>query len=369
MNYKLWGLIALVVPALLLTGCRSKDQVGRYTPSEFLMTALDAKRLNYAPRWATNLNDAEKHQSVAYAAALGDLIITIESPSNLVTAINANDGSIRWREMPTGVTQPLYEPNRSGDDIIINTGQNIYLLNALTGKLTSKAKLFAQVTDGPVISGKMAIFGGVNGQIFAHSLQTGYSRWTAELPTAVLVRPIVSGPNVFVTDAQGVYTLLSLTTGERVWTGRTFAKISAKPVASDTTQLVYIPSQDQNVYAVSRTTGKDRWIYRTNYPVLKDLAIFGNTLFVNQPDGLAAVDAISGELLWKRPGNYRPIDLIDQRLIVNAGVYLSVLDVATGQTIREATLVEPIKSILRGPDDSLILVTSKGRVTRIDPQH
>ena len=61
------------------------------------------------------------------------------------------------------------------------------------------------------------------------------------------------------------------------------------------------------------------------------------------------------------------VDLIDQRLIVNGGVYLMVLDATNGKTLREVPFMEPIQSVLTGENDSLIIVAPNGRMVRLDP--
>src|SRR5690606_6996519 len=124
----------------------------------------------------------------------------------------------------------------------------------------------------------------------------------------------------------------------------------------------------QNLYAVNRATGRDQWIYRTTQPFLQDPVLLGNTLLLTQRNTLTAVDAISGNKLWERQGQYHAVDLIDQRLIVNGGVYLMILDVTTGKTLREVPFIEPIQKVLTGENDSLIIVSPTGKVERLDPQ-
>lgn len=364
MNLKLWGMVSLLTVLFSLTiGCGGGTQ--RLT-TNFVVTSLDAQRLGYTPRWATTLN-VDPSQTIAYATSLGDVIITLESPSNVVTAIDANDGSIRWRIKWLSDAQRLYEPNRAGDQIVINSDRYIYHLDVRTGRRTSESRLEDQVNDGPVIKDTLAIFGSNVGRVFAHDLVTGHSRWNGELSATILVRPIIVGNNVFTADARGVYALFDATNGQRLWTGRAFSTVSARPVASSTTQLIYIPSEDQNIYAVNRSTGKDRWIYRTSKPFLANPVLLGNTLFVNQQGSLTAIDAITGNKIWSLNENYHAVDLIDQRLIVNGGVYLMVLDATNGKTLREVPFMEPIQSVLTGENDSLIIVAPNGRMVRLDP--
>lgn len=369
MNHKLWSILTLLTAMAFSMGCQSGPSASESTVgnSNYLVTALDAQRIGYVPRWAMNFVLGEG-QELAYVAALGDLVVVVEHPSNWVIGIDANDGSIRWRSRWLSETERLYQPSRANDRILVNSSKQLFHLDPRNGRVRKISRLEEQVSDGPVISDHLAIFGSGTGRVFAHDVTTGMSRWTADMAAAVTVQPIVVEQSVLATDTMGVYTLLDLQTGERLWTGRTFAQISAKPVASDNTQLIYIPSQDQNLYAVNRATGRDRWIYRTTQPFLENPVLLGNTLLLTQRDTFTAVDAISGNRLWQREGNFHAVDLIDQRLIVNGGVYLMILDVTTGKTIREVPFIEPIKRVLVGENDSLIVVSPTGKLERLDAQ-
>lgn len=365
MNYKLWAIMTLLATLTFSVGCASSDN-SSITASNYLVTALDAQRMGYTPRWAMNLI-VTPGSELAHVVALGDVVIAVESPSNWVICIDANDGSIRWRHKWLSENERLHEPSRSEDLLVINSGKELFHLNLSTGKVISMSTLSEQVNDGPVIDENLAIFGSLNGRVFAHDIFTGFSRWEAEMPAGIVVRPIIVGQNVFAADATGIYALYNIRNGERMWTGRTFAQVSAKPVASETTQLIYIPSEDQNLYAVNRATGKDRWIYRSTEPLRHNPVLLGNSLFVTQTKTLTAVDAITGKVIWAIPHAYHAVDQIDQKLIVNADVYLMTLDATTGKRLREVPFVQPIRSVLTGPDDSLVIVSHDGKVERLDP--
>lgn len=367
MNYKLWGIMTLLAALTISVGCSSSGTTETLGTSNYLVTALDAQRIGYTPRWAMNLIITPGSE-LKHVTTLGDVVVAVESPSNWVICVDGNDGSIRWRSKWLSENERLYEPSRSENLIVINSGKQLFHLDVNTGKLVTMSTLEEQVNDGPVIADNMAIFGSLSGKVYAHDIQTGFSRWDAEMPAGIVVRPIIVGQNVFAADATGIYALFNMRSGERLWTGRTFAQVSAKPAASETTQLVYVASEDQNLYALNRATGNDRWIYRTTEPLRNDPVLLGNTLFITQKKSLTAVDAISGNKIWSLDRAYHAIDMIDQKLIVNADVYLMILDATTGKRLREVPFMQPIQSILTGPDDSLVIVSPDGKIERLDPQ-
>jgi len=363
MRYSLCGLLVVLALLLATTGCSSKP---RLHTSNFVVTSLDAQRMGYTPRWATNLL-IDPSQKMAHITPLGDVIAITEHPSNAITVIDANTGSIRWRKKWVTDAQTLFEPSRLGNHIIVNSDRDVFHLDVQTGRLVSVSRMQDQVNDGPMLTGTLAIFGSNRGRVFAHDLTTGHSRWAAEMAGGVDVRPIVAGNGVFIADILGTFALFEADSGTRVWTGRTFGKITARPAYSNATQLIYLASEDQNLYAINRSTGKDRWIYRTGEPFVVDPVLLGNTLFVTQSNGLTAIDAITGSKLWNIPHRYQVVDLIDHRLIVSSGVYLMMIDVTNGKTLREVPFIERVQSVVPAIDDSLIVVTPQGRMVRLDP--
>ncbi len=363
MKYSICGLLAVLALLIVTTGCSSKPKPAT---TNFVVTSLDAQRLGYTPRWAINLL-VDPDQELAFITPLGDTIVTVEHPSNVITVIDANNGQLLWRKKWVTDAQTLFEPNRLGNHVIVNSDREVFHMDARTGRLNSVSRMEDQVNDGPMITDTLAIFGSNRGRVFAHDLVTGHSRWANELASGIDVRPIVAGNGVFVADIRGTFALFESESGDRLWTGRTFGKITSRPVYSNTTQLIYLASEDQNVYAINRSTGKDRWIYRTSEPIVNDLILLGNTLFVTQSTGLTALDAITGNVVWTIPHKYQVVDLIDQRLIVNSGVYLMMLDVTNGKTIREIPFIERVQDVKSALDDSLIVVTPKGRMVRLDP--
>jgi outer membrane protein assembly factor BamB len=82
------------------------------------------------------------------------------------------------------------------------------------------------------------------------------------------------------------------------WTFLTGDRIVSSPVVDG--GVVYVGSDDGNVYAVDAATGRQRWQRRTGGPVASTPAIANGRLYVASYDGkVYALDARTGEPLWK----------------------------------------------------------------------
>ena len=274
-----------------------------------VIDAVEAGRLGYgAPRWTRDLGLAKSDQ-MTQATVLDDLIVCVERPSNIVSCVAVRDGSLLWQQKPTESTDCLLEPTRLGDEILISSETHLFQLAAKDGRLVNLSRLEATVADRPVLVGRLAIYGGLNGRVFAHDTVTGYSAWSQHMSAGITVRPVAAGLNVFVTDSNGVYGMFDTEQGTPLWKGVTYGQISAAPTVSSLG--VFVACEDQTLYALDRASGKDKWKYPAAKPLTSSPTVIANTLFLSEPGaGLVAMDAIKpypgGEGLGLRSVHPRP---------------------------------------------------------------
>ena len=326
----------------------------------------DAYRIGFnAPRWTTDLGLRSSDELVE-ATILGDVIACVDRPSNMVTSIRASDGAMLWQAKAGADTDLLFEPVRLGDEILINTETRLLHLSMDTGRTVGYNNLEAAVADRPVVIGKLAVFGGLNGRVFAHNTVTGYSSWSRQMSAGIMVRPVATGYRVFVADSNGVYGMFDARAGDSLWKGVTYGQISAVPVV--TTLGVFVACEDQTMYALDRSSGNDKWKYMAASALKSPPTVIRNTLFLPDPDrGLVAMDAVTGGELWTKDTAATPITIAGGRLLLNDRTRLLAVDPASGKTIAEVP-VAPLKTVLLGPKGSLILVGARGRLVRLDPQ-
>jgi eukaryotic-like serine/threonine-protein kinase len=250
--------------------------------------------------------------------------------------------------------------------VFIASENRIYTLLADTGEQELWNPLETPIDAGPALVNNYAIFGGTSGRVFAQDVIAGASRWEYQLTSGVLVRPVPAAPNnVVVADGGGVYAMLDGTSGKLVWRGRTFGSISARPAV--TAGTVYVPSEDQTLYAVLRATGTDRWKYRAAVPLTENPVALGNSVYLPIPNReMLALDPDTGKQLWRLPGSPQPLLLAENRLLVSSGRVLGWVDNRNGTSLGGAR-TEQLQRVLVGPGNSLILVSASGRLQRLDP--
>jgi PQQ-like domain len=126
--------------------------------------------------------------------------------------------------------------------------------------------------------------------------------WRTTISAAPLTTPVVAAGRVYVGSNNGSVYALNAATGAILWRGATGASIPRSPaVAGD---RVFVGSDDGKVYAfpTSCTTPcTPLWTTSTG-GVSADPAVSNGVVFVGAfGTGLAAIDAVTGALLWTAP--------------------------------------------------------------------
>jgi outer membrane protein assembly factor BamB len=241
-----------------------------------LMATANARAIGYTPAWSSDLG-VPRRDRLTQIEILDDMIVSVETPSNVVSAVALRDGAPLWKSVVGEPGVRLFNPIRSGRYIFVASENRMYTLLADSGQQELWNPLKSPVDVGPALVNTYAIFGGSNGQVFAQDVIAGASRWAYALTSGVVARPVPALPgNVVVADGGGVYAMLDATSGKAIWRGRTFGRISARPAVTGGT--VYVASEDQTLYAVLRATGADRWKYRAAAPLTQDPLALGNSV-------------------------------------------------------------------------------------------
>jgi len=130
--------------------------------------------------------------------------------------------------------------------------------------------------------------------MFHHDLtHTGYSTsivpntnqtlWNYTTGSWVDSSPAVAGGVVYVgSDDHNVYAL-NATTGARIWNYTTGSYVDSSPAVAG--GVVYVGSGDSKVYALNATTGARIWNYTTSNLVFSSPAVAGGVVYVGSQDG------------------------------------------------------------------------------------
>ena len=91
--------------------------------------------------------------------------------------------------------------------------------------------------------------------------------------------------------------LMFNTIGDILWQGRALGRIASQPAL--TPAGVFVPSEDQSLYALNRANGRDRWIYRAETPLRTSPVALGTSLYIyTDNQGLLSIDPLNGAKLW-----------------------------------------------------------------------
>jgi len=97
----------------------------------------------------------------------------------------------------------------------------------------------------------------------------------------------------------GVYTTDNYSSlGNVKWKFKTEGKVFSSPVVYN--NVLYVGSEDKNLYAIDKITGKLLWKFRTGGAVHSSPAVYKNVVYFGSFDGFYyAVNAVTGKLKWK----------------------------------------------------------------------
>lgn len=364
-------LIPILVCCLgLVQGCEtspksSQDELGPEFTTGMPLEPGYANQIGYSTRWLRSLSLA-KAQSIYSAEILGDLILVIERPSNVVTAIKLSDGSLAWKAIVGSRFENLFGAVATDEHVFVNTANRMFRLDRGTGQLLDVADLDHAVAQGPTLIGTRAIFGAINGIAFAHDVNDGYSKWAYALPGKIVAAPLQDGLQVFIADATGHYAMLEADDGELLWRGSAYGPITADPVLDRS--FIIIASEDQSLYSIVSSTGKWRWDpYRSESPLVDSPIIVGRSIFLHEPGtGMVSIDYNTGQPNWTYPTPVIPVIQANDALLAYNQDGVVALNPQTGKVLGEAP-TEPLFSVLTTPEGALILVTESGRLHRVDP--
>lgn len=252
-----------------------------------------------------------------------------------LVAMNAADGSERWRFAPEG----------------------------------SSDRKLGVVYTAPQVAGGIVYVATYAGHLYALDAGTGAFRWQFPVGSAVIGGPVVSAGSLYVANSAGQLFALDAATGQPHWPQPFAARdgIWSQAAVDGERSLLYVTSLDHHLYAVDASTGRGRWEFRAEGALVGRPALDHGLVFSAGLDRvLYAVDAGTGQEKWRSAAGAGWIWA--SPLATGGRVYVADLEgevrafaTANGEPRWHRRLDGPIVASPRLADSLLLVVTSPGR--------
>ena len=130
------------------------------------------------------------------------------------------------------------------------------------------------------------------------TLPEGTLKWTFTTGGPIHSSPALSNGMVYVGSQDGNIYALDAATGEKLWAFKTNSWVESSPVIVG--GVLYCGSNDGNLYALNAETGEKHWSFLAPYAIRSSPAVADGVVYFGCDDHhVYAVDAATGEELWK----------------------------------------------------------------------
>jgi outer membrane protein assembly factor BamB len=206
---------------------------------------------------------------------------------------------------------------------LFDTG--LHALDAKTGTRLWNYPPVARVICSPAVANGMVYFNNSEDDsgdsVFAVDARTGKLIWSSVVESSFSSPAVADGIVYVGSDDLNVYALDAFT-GVKLWSYTTGDVVRSSPAVAN--GVVYVGSFDHNVYALNATTGAKLWSYATGDWVWSSPAVANGVVYVGSYDhNIYALDAFTGAKIWSSAtGN----DIYSSPAVANGVVYVGSLD-------------------------------------------
>ncbi len=109
-----------------------------------------------------------------------------------------------------------------------------------------------------------------------------------------------SGNRVFVGSADHHIYCLRAGTGEVLWRRDTGAAIRSQPLFMEETQVLFLGTDDGQLWALGAEDGDQRWVYQAEAEIIHQPVLEGEALYITSADNTVhVIDWTDGEQIWR----------------------------------------------------------------------
>ena len=356
--------------ALILSGCNSLPSSSPTSPraarASISIPDETFSRLGYKRTW-TGFAEVSRNTGIRFLETYDDLII-IQDNASTVTALDAQTGATRWRNMIARPMSKFVGIVRFRGRIVVCGETEVFLLDPATGQTLERQPYAKAVGAAPLQIDSRLVFGTGLGRVFAHSLGSGLTLWENSVQGAIETAGIRVGRAVAFVSITGNIVFIEPATNSLLGFGHIYAGTSV-PLASSN-RLLFIASLDQSLYAFSPASRLPIWRVRTEAPLADAPVHHAGVVYCTIPGrGMTAFDAENGDALWVAPDVVGTvIGMRSGRPIVWDGSVVTLLNNDDGSVYASVELPGVSRLVMDGfTDGTLFAASDMGLVIRLVP--
>jgi outer membrane protein assembly factor BamB len=175
----------------------------------------------------------------------------------------------------------------------------------------------------------------------------GKVRWQYSTFQHVTSSPAVANSVVYIGSNNGNIYTLNAANGSRIWEYSTYQPVLSSPAVVD--GVVYIGGNTGNIYALKATDGSRIWEYSTYQPVSSSPAVVDGVVYIGSDNGnIYALKATDGSRIWEY-STYQPVT--SSPSVAEGVVYIGsnngniyALKATDGSRIWEYSTYQPVSS-------------------------
>lgn len=366
------GLLALIGAAGLMPACSSTPaappESGARIAGEYEVNHDAWRSVGYRWEW-TSRPPLTRNGVIAFADAFDDVVVVQDSGA-MVSVIENPTGRIRWNTQVAQTNTRFLGNTRRNGSIVVTNETELYELDLRTGNTLDRSPVGGIATTKPVFFGDRAVLATAAGRIVVIDTRTDLRVYEYQFDGLIETPPHkVDEDRVAVISTRGEIRTLEVDSARSLSSARISGDAGDWLVSEG--DSLFIGSLDQSIYGYDMFDGHRMWRVRSSAPVIVQPVLIDGVLYATTADlGLAAIDSLSGEILWNNAaiGGW-VVTTNDGDLMVWTGGDLLRVDAARGDVIAST----PIQNVsgLRADaqqDGNIFAITATGALAKFSPR-
>ena len=290
--------------------------------------------------------------------------------------IEAKNGVLMWSNVLGRENFDIYQPielngpeGKPNGEVLVVTRGTAFAFNMDTGDQLRTARLGLSVAADPVVIGNTLCVGSADTFYGLYLDRMGTKHWRVPVPGDLFVTaPLAQDQNVFVGSRNGLLWRISADTGNWEWKDRKTNGLILGGMGADYS-AVYVPCDDQRVYAFHTDTGGELWERQLDGRLEEAPVLGGPVVMVTSVNRrMSALLRLTGEVKWAKEGVAQVATIGDETVwIGDTSGQLRQVALETGDE-RATVQTTGIQFFVRNTTDkNVILVTHAGLVGMYAP--